>query len=283
VDPRRLLSATAHAVQRRLRPAAPALTARLTWAIKRRQDGHALAVVDALVGPGDAVVDAGANWGLFAARFARLVGAAGQVDAFEPFPAHAATLGALARRNPQLAVHAVALSSAPGTAALHVPIVDGRRVTPLASLGAPAAGVEHDVVSVPVQTLDAALAGRRAPSFVKIDVEGLELEVLRGAGATLRGRPVLLVEIEQRHQDAPIGATFAHLAALGYAGRFFGPRGLAPLADFDVERDQLAHLGPGVEEYGMPDGYVADFLFADPALDVEGLLELGRARARRRA
>ena len=281
MDARRLLSATAHAVQRRLRPAAPALTARLTWAIKRRQDGLALAVVDALVGPGDAVVDAGANWGLFSARLARLVGSGGQVDAFEPFPAHAATLGALARRNPQLTVHAVALSSAPGSAELHIPIVDGRRVTPLASLAAPAAGVEHDVVPVPVQTLDVALAGRRAPSFVKIDVEGFELAVLRGAVETLRARPVLLVEIEQRHQAAPIAGTFAHLAALGYAGRYFGPHGLTPLADFDVERDQLAHLGPGVEEFGMPDGYVADFLFADPGLDVEALL--GRAAARRRA
>jgi hypothetical protein len=92
---------------------------------------------------------------------------------------------------------------------------------------------------------------------------------------------VLLVEIEQRHQDAPIGETFAHLAGLGYAGRYFGPHGLTALAQFDVERDQLAHLGPGVEEFGMPDGYVADFLFADPGLDVEGLL--GRAGARRRA
>lgn len=266
-------------MQRRLRPLAPALTARLTWAIKRRQDGCALALVDALVGRGDAVVDAGANWGLFAARLAHLVGAGGQVDAFEPFPAHAATLGALAHRNPQLAVHAVALGGEAGTAELHIPIVHGRSVTPLASLGAPQAGVEHEVLAVPVATLDAALAGRRAPSFVKIDVEGFELDVLRGGAQTLRERPVLLVEIEQRHQERPIAETFAHLAALGYAGRFLSPGGLSPLDGFDVERDQLAHLGPGVEEFGMPAGYVADFLFTDPALDVERLLAARTDRA----
>jgi FkbM family methyltransferase len=268
----RLLSRAAHDVQRRLRPAAPALTARLTWALKRRQGAASLAVVDALVGPGDAIVDAGANWGLFAARLAQLAGRGGQVDAFEPHPAHAATLGALARSRPQLAVHAVALSSAPGRARLHVPIVDGRRVTALASLGAPAGGGEHEVVEVPVVTLDAALAGRRPPSFVKIDVEGLELEVLRGAGATLRAaHPALLVEIEQRHSAAPIAATLEHVLALGYAGHYFGPDGLTPLDRFDVERDQLAHLGPGVAEYGMPAGYVADFLFTGPAVDVERL------------
>lgn len=153
-----------------------------------------------------------------------------------------------------------------------MPLIGGRAVTALASLGAPAPGVEHEVVTVPVATLDEALAGRRAPSLVKVDVEGLELEVLRGAEGTLRAaRPTLVVEIEQRHQAAPIDATFAYLRGLGYAGWFFGPRGLAPLDAFDVERDQLAHLGPGVAEYGMPDGYVADFLFAGPDVDVSRL------------
>ncbi len=265
----------AYGVQRRLRTVAPGPTATATWAIKRRRHGHALRAVDALVGRGDAVVDAGANWGLYAARLAHLVGRDGQVDAFEPHPAHALTLAALACRRPQLAVHAIALASAPGRAELHVPIVGGRRVTALASLGRPAAEVEHEVVPVAVGTLDSALAGRRAPSFVKLDVEGLELAVLRGAEQTLRAsRPALLVEIEQRHQEAPIAETFAYLAGLGYAGHYFGPAGLAPLEDFDVERDQLAHVGPDATEYGMPAGYVADFLFADPALDVARLVLL---------
>jgi hypothetical protein len=81
----------------------------------------------------------------------------------------------------------------------------------------------------------------------------------------------LLVEIEQRHQQRPIADTFAWLEELGYAGWFLGPHGLAPLAEFDVERDQLAHLGPGVVEYGMPDGYVADFLFATAGRDLRAV------------
>lgn len=254
-----------------MRLVAPSLTAQLTWAIKRRQDGHALAALDALVRRGDAVVDAGANWGLYAARLAHLAGRTGQVDAFEPHPAHARTLRALARRHPQLSVHAAALSSAAGSAQLHVPIINGRAVTALSSLSAPT-GVPHDVVSVPVVTLDAALAGRRSPSLIKCDVEGLELEVLRGAERTLCATlPTLLVEVEQRHQAAPIDATFSYLRGLGYVGWFFGPRGLAPLDEFDVERDQLAHLRPGAAEYGMPQGYVADFLFTRPEVDVSRL------------
>lgn len=269
----RLLSSAAHALQRRVRPVAPALVARLTWTIKRLGGGHALAAIDALVKPGDAVVDAGANWGLYAARLAQLAGRAGQVDAFEPHPAHARTLRALALRRPQLVVQELALADAPGSATLHVPILGAHRVTALASLRRPAAGVAHERVTVRVDTLDAALSGRRAPSFVKVDVEGSEFAVLQGAVQTLRAtRPTLLVEIEQRHQDGPIAGTFAYLEALGYAGHFFAPGGLAPLADFDVERDQLRHLAFATPEYGMPAGYVADFLFADPGLDVARLL-----------
>ena len=44
-----------------------------------------------------------------------------------------------------------------------------------------------------------------------------------------------VIEIEQRHQDAPITDTFAYLADLGYEGRYLAPGGLRPLAEFDVD------------------------------------------------
>lgn len=269
---RRPSRAVAHSVQRRLRHVAPAFTARLTWAVKRRRGELSLAVIDALVAPGDATVDIGANWGLYTARLARLTGPRGQVDAFEPHPAHLRTLRTLARRRPQLMVHSTALSDAPGSAVLHVPLVRGRHVTALASLEPPKADVEQEMVTVPTARLDDVLAGRRPPSFVKCDVEGLESAVLRGAEATLRAsQPTLLVEIEQRHRADPIDDTFKYLSGLGYRAYFFGRGGLNPLEDFDVERDQLAHLQPGLVEYEMPDEYVADFLFVGPTVDVSSL------------
>ena len=246
--------------------------ARLTWALKRRQGERTLAVIDALVARGDATVDIGANWGLYTARLAHLAGSDGQVDAFEPHPDHVRTLGLLACRRPQLRVHSMALSEASGSVVLHVPLVRGRRVTALASLKPPKADVEHETVTVPTARLDDVLSGRRPPSFMKCDVEGLESEVLRGAEATLRSsQPALLVEIEQRHRVDPIDNTFGYLCGLGYRGYFFGPGGLSPLEDFDVERDQLAHLQPGLVEYEMPNEYVADFLFVGPGVDVSSL------------
>ena len=102
-----------------------------------------------------------------------------------------------------------------------------------------------------------------------------ELAVLRGADRALReARPALLIEIEQRHQaeGTDIEQTFDHLLARDYVGYLVGERGLRPLAEFDVRRDQLAWLGPGFMPYGMPDGYVHDFLFVRPGTDLSALL-----------
>ena len=43
-------------------------------------------------------------------------------------------------------------------------------------------------------------------------------------------------------------------------------RGLRPLRDFDVARDQLSFLGGRFVPYAMPDGYVYDFLFYPPVV-----------------
>lgn len=127
-------------------------------------------------------------------------------------------------------------------------------------------------MTVRVGRCDDVLAHRRAPSFIKIDVEGLELRVLRGAETTLRhSMPALVAEIEQRHQSAPIQETFAYLAGLGYVGYFLGPGGLQPLVEFDVERHQVAPLRASVNDQTALGEYVADFLFVSSGFDVTGL------------
>jgi hypothetical protein len=88
----------------------------------------------------------------------------------------------------------------------------------------------------PVATgrLDTVLAERLPPTetlgFIKIDVEGHEHAVLRGAAASImRHRPVLLVEIESRH-GSDIEAIFAMLIGLGYrAFALLGDGGLQPV------------------------------------------------------
>jgi FkbM family methyltransferase len=251
----------AHRAQRALRRRAPALAAVLTWRLRRGREAE-LPLVERCVQPGTTALDIGANWGLFSDRLARI---AGTVHAFEPNPAHHSTLAMLERRHPGLQVHLAGASDRTGMAELSMPVVDGRAVDALASVEDGAGALGEAVlrrVSVELVRIDDILPPDVPPvSFAKCDVEGHELAALRGAEATLRRwHPTLLVEIEERHRAGTVDETIGFLTGLGYEAWCLRPEGPAPLDAFDLERDQLAHVD-GATEYGMPDGYVKDFVF----------------------
>jgi FkbM family methyltransferase len=235
-----------------------------------------LRVLEAFARRGDVTVDVGANTGLYAFQLARLVGRGGRVHAFEPDPVSVAILQALGRHQANLTVHPIGLSDRSDQATLHVPVFAGRRLGALATLSAPHDGteVERESVSIRVEPLDATLAHSERPiSFIKIDVEGHELAVLRGSEKTLRRfQPAMLIEIEQRHQQQEIGVTFQYLSGLGYAGYAIGPRRLRPIAEFDIGRDQLSFLSGEFIAGAMPPAYVHDFVFVRLGTDVTRLL-----------
>jgi FkbM family methyltransferase len=257
--------------QRVLRRRRPGLAARVTWEIKRRRGDYTLTLVERLVHPGDHVVDAGANWGLFTARLAELTGPTGRVTAFEPHPGHAQTLGAIAAQHAWVTLHQAALSQEPGEAELAVPVHEGRELSALASLdpGDAPADVRFDKVPVEVTTLDAVLGDDVPPvRFLKCDVEGHELEALRGGEAMLRrDHPAILLEAEQRHQREGRSVTdvLDYVRWLGYRGWCVRGDRVAPIGGFDVQRDQLAFLRDGAfAAHDMPEGYVNTFLFQAP-------------------
>ncbi len=149
--------------------------------------------------PGVAV-DVGANVGFFAYRLAALYP---KVYAFE---ANADLLQDLHDFNPgTVEIRAEGVSSAEGELKLHIPVLNGVPLVGWASLtpGNCPETNEHLIRTVHVRPLDA--AGLEGPvGFIKIDVEGHELEVLRGAREILRrDLPVLLVEIREANL-API-------------------------------------------------------------------------------
>jgi FkbM family methyltransferase len=239
--------------------------ARLTWARGRLERDTSLAVVDALAPAGGVVVDAGAERGFFTARLADLVGPGGRVHAFEPNPWTRANIETLTAGEPHVLVHPVALSDVAGTAQLHVPIEDGEHVFALGRL-VPHDGLDSDTLSVETATLDERLGeDAERVAFIKCDVEGQELAVLRGARATLEAaRPALLVEIEYRHAGPRMGQTFELLASLGYSAWALAPHGIVAIEEFDLERDQLAFIEQDALQAHMPRGYVHDFLFTPP-------------------
>jgi FkbM family methyltransferase len=252
----------------------PALKARLWWSRSRRSGDFAMRVVDAMVQPGQVVVDVGAAWGLYSARFAHLVGRAGIVHAFEPNPTYAPPLKSLARSTPQLRVHLRALSDHVGAATLHVPEIANSLVHEMAMLSSPTergwgVGAEWPVV------LDRLDNVATQADFVKCDVEGHELAVLAGAPKLLASHPPVLVEVEQRHHDEPLSEVFAAFRAMGYEPWAVRPGGLVPLEDFDVDADQLAHLrSKASPTEGEPVEYVKDFLLVEgePPVELQGRL-----------
>jgi FkbM family methyltransferase len=206
----------------------------------RRDERDEVEAVLRIVRAGELVVDVGAYKGSHLCWLRRAVGARGRVLAFEPQPALAAYLrdavAACGWRNVE--IRAEGVSSRSGPLELAVPGPAGA-VAPGASFALPLAegGPSHRVATTTV-TLDELFPGDPAPTFVKIDVEGHELDVLHGGELLLRRvRPVLLLECEQRHGGAPL-AVARLLASWGYASEFFAPDGLRPMSAFRAEEHQ---------------------------------------------
>ena len=173
--------------------------------------------IDHFVQPGARVYDIGANLGLWTLRLLERVGPAGTVCAFEPMPDTAAML----RHNIELSGHnnaivrEQALSDATGELVLHVPDDIGR-----SSLAAESEGDRKVVVKTLV--LDDVWQEQMRPaiSFVKIDVEGAEPLVFRGAMKFLAARrPTICCEVnvgKLANMGFAPGDVTAPLLALGY-------------------------------------------------------------------
>jgi FkbM family methyltransferase len=228
-----------------------------------RDQRHELRAVRTLIQRGDTVVDIGANKGAYLYWLQKAVGADGKVFAFEPQPALFCYLQQIAATMKWHNVHLgdCALSDSAGKRRLFVP---GESVSPGASLETAATtSVSGHSYDCQTDTLDHQLATALRVSFLKMDVEGHELNVFRGAVKTLsRHAPVILFECEARHlQDHLMQDVFAFLHGLEYVGAFFSPTGLQPLAEFDAR----LHQKPTGERFWDAPGYCNNFLFAPRA------------------
>jgi FkbM family methyltransferase len=136
--------------------------------------------------PGDIFFDVGAHVGIYAIYGARWVGENGRVYAFEPTPATVELLKRHTKINPEgqrIQVIAAAAGAESGTASMLAQSVDVQNTLCARSERLPNA----QVCRVPVVSLDDfAREHSVIPSLVKIDTEGWELHVLRGASALLK-------------------------------------------------------------------------------------------------
>jgi FkbM family methyltransferase len=140
---------------------------------------------DRMAAPGDVVLECGAHHGFMTILIANWIGPLGRVTAFEASPASAAIL----RRNVELnrlSDRVIVEARAVGARAGILKISEESNSVPLTGRFEPG-------MRVPVVRLDE--FADLAPTLVKLDVEGFEMEALRGASRILERRPKLAVEV----------------------------------------------------------------------------------------
>jgi len=158
-----------------------------------------------LIQPHWTVLDVGANQGAHTVALAKV---AKRVHAFEPQRILHQILCANVALNALTNVHThhAAVGRTLGT--VHVPVLDYTRPD---NFGALALGHTDSGEAVPLVTIDSL---DLCCQFIKIDVEGMEGEVIAGAEKTLRGQqPILYVENDRPEKSA---ALICQLFALGY-------------------------------------------------------------------
>lgn len=183
------------------------------------------------VGPDDVVWDVGANVGLYTRRFSEIVGPRGTVYAFEPSPLNFAKLTENVKGFP----NAVLLPFGLGDKEEAVSFVQGAdELGATSQVWGASDGLDRgDRVRICVADQMAASGKAAVPNFIKIDVEGFELEVLRGMSAMLRDAKVRGVGVELH---------FGLLASRGMEGAPREIEGLLVSSGFDCSWPDASHL-----------------------------------------
>lgn len=183
------------------------------WLVYGAFEPAELAFANTMAAQGGWVFDVGGNVGVFSVSVAQFVAPGARVVAFEPLPGNVARLRENLQRSrlDNVDIAQVAAASAPGE-------TDFLAADDSAYSGLVASveqGRHGRVVRVPLATIDSIWESKGRPGvcFIKLDIEGGELEALRGAAALLQAcHPVLMVE----------AATAGHVASLE---QLLGPAG----------------------------------------------------------
>jgi len=186
-----------------------------------------------LVDPMRAAVDIGAAEGVYAFFLQRL---AQRCIAFEPNPS---SHWSLKRALPEVEIHQVAVSSADGDATLRVPVVNGVPYTGWGTIEQKNQLTEfatQAVEEIKVRTVRPDPMTLGDVGFIKIDVEGHELDVLTGLwGLLAKCLPNLLIEIGGPQRGSSLAEVCRRLDPLGYIALRIDEKGLLKALASDAE------------------------------------------------
>ena len=156
----------------------------------------------------DIVWDIGANMGLYSVEFAENLSTDGQVYAFEPVPEIFLKLTENTSLHPQVSCLNLALSDTSGIAFIEKgkdPLLATSKIVDVQS---------KESIQIQTYTGDELILLGKAlnPTFLKIDVEGHELSVIKGLIKILASNPPRIIGME------------VHFEKLSQIGKKFGPR-----------------------------------------------------------
>jgi FkbM family methyltransferase len=196
-----------------------------------------------------ASIDIGANKGVFTYLLSKM---STHVYAFEPNPKVYKVL--ISRKIKNAITYQVAISDKSEVTQLLIPLNDKtkRYSNSGASLSKIKVSGASKSVQVEAKTLDS--YAFKNIGFIKIDVEGHEISLLKGATNTLKeNRPVLMIELEERHTKQPIESLIKEVESYGYRSLFMKKMQLTDISMFDAEKH---HRQPCTRE-----DYVFNFIF----------------------
>ena len=206
--------------------------------------------------------DVGANKGLYT-KCAEDIVLPNRIYAFEPVPELSFFMRMMFRKSN---IYKIALSDSEGKYRFKIPFIHhienkfrGKLNTDYFEEGE----TRSRTIMVDVTTIDSFIRKNKitAIDFIKIDVEGHELKVIRGGLSTLRTlKPLMQVEIEQRHHYTPISEIITEIESIGYHCHYLDltTRSLRPL-DKDTSHIQS-------ESDFKTNRYIHNFIFipSDP-------------------
>lgn len=162
---------------------------------------HEQNVFAQLLKPGAVIVEVGANIGAHTIPLSRLAGPQGAVLAFEPERIVFQTLCANLAINNCANVWAMHQAVGASNGMIQVPAVDPMAANNFGGMSLVGASGGADIV--PLRTIDSLQLG--ACNAIKADVEGMEIDVLRGAAQTIaQFRPLIYVENDRVEKSAEL-------------------------------------------------------------------------------
>ena len=193
-------------------------------------------------------LDVGANIGIYSFHFKKSFK---YIDAFEPLKEISYRLEYF--QDEYLKVHNCALSNKKGKFEIYIPYLLGQGVASLASLEK--RDGDHEARIVKVDKIDN--YDFDDVDLIKIDVEGHEEYVIEGARNVIKkNKPILIVEIEQRHIQKQIEEVFQSILKLNYNGFFLQNGNLTSLTQFNYDSHQKLFLNNVTSKK-----YINNFIF----------------------